>query len=75
MPRYYKHSNGRIVPRRGNGQFRHSTLQDFGIGKDQLATGPRRCNACGTAWNPILVTGICPTCGKQESSPVEEVQP
>lgn len=28
----YKHSNGRLVPRSGNGQFRKATGKDFGIG-------------------------------------------
>ncbi len=66
MARPYKHSNGRLTLRRGNGTFRRTTLQDIGIPKSDVATGPMTCANCGHTWNPILKSGYCPKCNSQE---------
>lgn len=67
----YKASNGRLIQRRGNGRFRATTLQDFGVASTDLAHGSRRCKACGCVWQPILVAGHCPECDACDSEAVE----
>jgi predicted Zn-ribbon and HTH transcriptional regulator len=54
--------------RRGNGTFRKTTLQDFGIPKSDLATGPMTCADCGNTWNPIMKNGYCPKCDSQRKA-------
>lgn len=74
MPTPYKHSNGRLALRRGNGTFRRATLQDFGIPKAALATGPMTCADCGHTWNPIMKDGYCPNCNSQKKFDANECQ-
>ena len=71
MARSYKSSSGRIIPRRSGGQFRRTTLQDFGISNSELSDGNMICANCGHGegeekWRPILKTGYCPKCKSQE---------
>lgn len=71
MARSYRASNGRIIPRRGGGQFRKTTLQDFGILQSELSDGNMICANCGYGegaekWRPVLKTGYCPKCKSQE---------
>lgn len=71
MARSYRASNGRIIPRRGGGQFRRTTLQDFGISQSELSDGNMICANCGYGegaekWRPVLKTGYCPKCKSQE---------
>jgi hypothetical protein len=71
MARSYKSSSGRIIPRRSSGQFRRTTLQDFGIPQSELSDGNMICASCGYGegaekWYPILKTGYCPKCHSQE---------
>lgn len=63
--RAYRAGNGRIINRSGNGRFRRTTLQDFGIAKSEIATEPKTCAHCGFVWQPILKCGYCPKCDKQ----------
>ena len=69
--RYYKHSNGRLVPRKKNGRFQKATINMFGINDSELAMKPMICGNCGygkdTKWIPILKTGICPKCENTEN--------
>lgn len=62
----YKHPSGRIQHRARGGQFRRSTLADFGV---QVVTRPRICSGCGHEWRPIVADGICPRCDSQVSLP------
>ena len=71
MAKAYRTSSGRIIQRRGNGRFRGTTLQDFGIAKSDLADGNMICAACGYGageekWRPVMKTGYCPKCNSQE---------
>lgn len=71
MPRPYVSPNGRVVIRDAFGRFRRSTLEDFGIAKSELQSGPAVCANCGYGsgeekWYPILRTGQCPQCGSEE---------
>lgn len=71
MARAYKSSSGRIIPRRSGGQFRRTTLQDFGISQSELSDGNMICANCGYGegeekWRPVLKTGYCPKCHSQE---------
>ena len=45
MPRAYKASNKRLIQRSASGQFRRSTLADFGMGY---------CESCGAIYSPDL---------------------
>jgi hypothetical protein len=63
MPRDYIHSNGRRTKRTSGGQFRPTTLRDFGFTPDDLQTTGAVCANCGHTWHPILKTGQCPKCG------------
>ena len=62
----YKHANKCIQMRGSNGRFRHTTLADFGF---EEAKRPRICNQCDREFRPVVVTGICPGCGAEDSSP------
>lgn len=71
MARSYKSSSGRIIPRRSGGQFRRTTLQDFGISQSELADENMICANCGYGegeekWRPVMKTGYCPKCRSQE---------
>ena len=70
MARSYKSSSGRIIQRRSGGQFRRTTLQDFGISKSELSDGNMVCANCGYGgeekWHPVLKTGFCPKCQSTE---------
>lgn len=68
MPKSYKTKSGRIIQRRSGGQFRRTTLRDFGITQDQMADSDMTCANCGHTWRPILKTGYCPKCGSQEKA-------
>lgn len=78
MAKSYKTSSGRIIQRRGNGRFRGTTLQDFGISQSELSDGAMVCLGCGYGsneyWRPVLKTGFCPKCGSQEKKAVEKVE-
>jgi len=62
----YKAPNGRIIPRGRNGRFRRASLEDLGIPRELIATGPMTCAKCGHKWHPILKNGVCPQCGSDE---------
>lgn len=66
----YKRTNGRIQHRTGGGQFRHTTLQDFGFKQSDVASGAYVCSECGYGsdgkWLPVLVSGYCPECKSRE---------
>ena len=71
MARSYKSSSGRIIQRRSGGQFRRTTLQDFGISQSELSDGNMICANCGYGegeekWRPVMKTGYCPKCHSQE---------
>ena len=71
MARSYKSSSGRIIQRRSSGQFRRTTLQDFGISQSELSDGNMICANCGYGegvekWHPVLKTGYCPKCQSTE---------
>ena len=71
MARAYKSSSGRITQRRSGGQFRITTLQDFGVSQSELSDGNMVCANCGYGegeekWRPVLKTGYCPKCHSQE---------
>ena len=68
----YKATNGRLIPRRANGRFRKTTLQDLGVPVTMVAQGAHRCLACGTVWRPFLVNGYCPSCGQDHSEPLTD---
>lgn len=58
--------------RKGNGRWRQATLQDFGIPKEDVATGPMTCEDCGVQFNPVLKRPYCWECGdkrKQKEKP------
>lgn len=78
MPKSYKASNGRIIQRRGNGRFRATTLQDFGISKSDLTDGPMICLTCGYGsaeyWRPVMKSGYCPKCGSTEKKPAGQLE-
>jgi hypothetical protein len=67
----YKHGNGRIQHRSGNGRFRKNTLEDIGImdaNKDGITF---ICNVCGREFVPIVLSGKC--CGVDNKRPKEIV--
>lgn len=71
MPKSYHSPSGRIIQRRSGGQFRRTTLQDFGISKSELSDGNMICANCNYGagdekWRPVLKTGYCPKCGSQD---------
>jgi len=77
MARSYKSSSGRIISRRSGGQFRATTLQDFGISQSELSDGNMICANCGYGkgaekWRPVLKTGYCPKCGSQEKKSAQQ---
>lgn len=63
-----KYRNKRAVYRRGGKFTSPPSLEKMGF---EVNTGKRQCNHCGTIWLPILVTGICPQCEKQDSTLVQ----
>ena len=48
--------------RKGNGRWRKTTLQDLGIPKSEVATGPMTCKRCGVEFNPVLKRDFCWHC-------------
>jgi hypothetical protein len=72
---WHKHSNGRLVPRRANGRFRKTTIQDLGVagvigcecgrcivGKRAEQTGPF---IDPFLFNKVIYPEHCPSCGKE----------
>lgn len=77
MARAYKSSSGRITQRRSGGQFRRTTLQDFGISQSELSDGNMICANCNYGegeekWRPVLKTGYCPKCRSQEKKSAQQ---
>jgi ssDNA-binding Zn-finger/Zn-ribbon topoisomerase 1 len=64
--------------RQGNGQFRKTTLADFGIANSQINSDFMACDNCGYGtdeeWMPVLLTGICPKCGSRDKRLKHEPQ-
>ncbi len=78
MPRSYRANNKRLINRSGNGRFRKTTLNDFGIGTNELQEGRAICADCGYGsddckpWYPILKTGYCPECRSQKKKELNQ---
>jgi len=73
MPLAYKTSSGQLIRRNGSGQFRKTTLKDFGVSDSELASGAMVCLDCGYGsradkWYPVMKTGYCPNCKSQNKA-------
>jgi hypothetical protein len=64
----YVHSNGRRTQRTSGGQFRKTTLKDFGFQSSDINKAGVVCAGCdygqNAAWYPILASAPCPKCGQ-----------
>lgn len=59
-----------ILHRRSNGRFRRApSLEEMGW---DVAHGGKECAQCGERWNPLLVSGVCPECGSQEGTMLDD---
>lgn len=70
MARNYKHSNGQIAFRSGNGTFRKPSLEDFGVTDENKDADTYICNVCGREFTPILLSGKC--CGVDNKRPKDK---
>lgn len=68
---HYKNPNGGIIMRSGNGKFRKSTLEDFGIHDGNKNCDTYICNICGDEFIPLTKSYIC--CGKNDIRIKEKV--
>jgi hypothetical protein len=57
----YKHGNGRLVQRSGNGRFRKTTPEDLGIMDANKEGIVFICNVCEREFVPLVLSGKC--CG------------
>lgn len=57
----YKHGNGRLVQRSGNGRFRKTTPEDLGIYDANKEGIVFICNVCEREFVPLVLSGKC--CG------------
>jgi hypothetical protein len=62
-----KYSNGRMVFRSHGRYAKAPSLQAMGF---DVNTVDRKCDGCGHVWFPILISGECPQCGNNQSTPV-----
>jgi len=62
-----RYANKRRLFRSGGRFSKAPTLEQLGYPVSD--GGLRICNPCGEEWRPILITGICPKCGAQDSRP------
>jgi hypothetical protein len=64
--------------RQGNGQFRKTTLGDFGIPNSDINSNLMICSDCGYGtdedWMPVLISGKCPKCGGRDKQVKEVTQ-
>lgn len=64
MGNSYKHGNGRIAHRSGNGRFRKTTMEDMGINDANKEGIVFVCNVCGREFVPVILSGKC--CGVED---------
>lgn len=57
----YKHRNGHVVFRSGNGRFRKTTMEDIGINNANKEGKVFICNVCEREFVPVVLSGKC--CG------------
>lgn len=57
----YKHRNGHLVQRSGNGRFRKTTPEDLGIMDANKEGVVFICNVCEREFVPLVLSGKC--CG------------
>lgn len=68
----------RAQHRKANGRWRKTTLQDFGVRREQINQEfvPMVCR-CGYGadgqWVPLMLAGICPACRGTDKTPYMEV--
>ncbi len=77
MIKTYKHTNGRIVARRGDGTFRNFTMREILGNSANEESHKLICGSCGYGqdepWIPIMLCGTCPKCNNQENHKIREV--